>query len=179
MSRAPIRVPLKKVEHQGSESQNACGGDDNGGPSVPPSQTTLTSGNRPETLTHTPPGPRSTAWHGTQRARQPANPAQATGQRTRARTPHHHAGTAPQGSHREHGNAKKRIKNGEALPQTGVYIRSTQVRPKGKPKGTAMYKMTGCACNAGSRAGQACRTNVQTVSQQESRRGQDQKPGST
>ena len=31
---------------------------------------------------------------------------------------------------------------------------SAQARPKGKLKGTAVYKMTGCACNAGSRAGQ-------------------------
>ena len=41
-----------------------------------------------------------------------------------------------------------------ALRPTGMYIRSAQARPKTKPKGTAMYKMTGCACNAGSRAGQ-------------------------
>ena len=33
-------------------------------------------------------------------------------------------------------------------------IRSAQARPKGKPKGGTIYKMTGCAGNAGSRAGQ-------------------------
>ena len=41
-----------------------------------------------------------------------------------------------------------------ALPTTGVYIRLAQERPKEKPKGTAMYKITCRACNAGSRAGQ-------------------------
>ena len=119
---------------------------------VPPSQATLASGNRTEAPTHTQPSPRSTARHGTQRVRHPLGRAKAPGQQAQARTPHHRAGTAPRGSHREHGDARKRIEG--AFPPTGVSIRSAQARLKGKPKGTAMYKMTGCACNAASRAGQ-------------------------
>ena len=119
---------------------------------VPPSQATLASGSRSEGPTHTPPEPQSTARHGTQRPRHPADRAKATGQRAQARPPHHHAGTAPRGSHREHGDAPNRTEG--ASSPTGVYIRSAQARLKEKSKGTAMYTMTGCACNAASRAGQ-------------------------
>ena len=117
---------------------------------VPRSQAILASGNRTEAPTHTPPEPRSTARHGTRRARHPADRAKATGQRARTRTPHHQAGTAPQGSHGEHEGAPERTEG--ALPPTGVYIRSVQAKLKGKPKGTAMYKVMGCASNAASRA---------------------------
>ena len=119
---------------------------------VPLSQTTLTSGNRTEAPTPTPRESQSTARHGTQRARHPADQAKGTGQRTRAQTPHHHAGTASRGSHREHGDGPKRTEG--ALPPTGVYIRSAQEKLKRQPTGTAMYKMTGRAYNAGSREGQ-------------------------
>ena len=86
---------------------------------VSPSQTTLTSGNRPATPTHTPSEPRSTARHGPQRARLPANQAKAPGKRTRAGKPHHHAGTAPRGSHREQEDALKRIANRRGLATDG------------------------------------------------------------
>ena len=119
---------------------------------VPPSEATLASRNRSEAPTHAPPELRSKARHRTQRARHPADRAKATGQRAQARIPHHRAGTAPRASHREDGDAPKRTEG--ALPPRGVCIRSAQARLKEKPQGTAMYKMTGCACNAAYRAGQ-------------------------
>ena len=116
---------------------------------VSPSQAILASGNRTKAPTHTPPEPQSTAQYRTQPARHPAGRGKATGQQ--ARTSHQQACTAPRGSHGEHGGAPKRTQG--ALPLTGLYIRSAQAKLEGKPKGTAMYKVMGCACSAASRAG--------------------------
>ena len=144
---------LRDVENQGTGSQNTCGSDDDREPrEPPPSQATLASGNRTEAPTHTPPEPRGTARHGTQRARHPADRAKATGRPAQAPTPHHRACTTPRGSHGEHGGAPKRTEG--ALPPTGVYIRSAQAKQKEQLQGTAMHKMMGCACNAASRVRQ-------------------------
>ena len=144
---------LREVKHQGTGSQNTCGSHDDKEPrEPPPRQANLASGNPTEVPTHKPPEPRGTARHGTQRARQPAERAKATARRAQARVPHHRAGTAPRSSDGEHRGAAMRIEG--ALPPTGVYIRSAQGKLKGQLKGTAMYKMMGCACNAASRAGQ-------------------------
>ena len=140
---------------------------------VPPCQATLDSSNCTQAPTHTPPEPRGTARHSTQRARHRADRPKATGRRAQARTPHHGAGTAARGPHGEHGHAAKRTEG--ALQPTGVYIRSAEVKLEGKPKGTAMYKIMGCACNAATRAEQGMlyrmsknflsgRTNCQNLS---------------
>ena len=119
MTPAPMRVASKKVEHQGTAcpktlvAATTAGGPDNRHATlkagVSPSETTLTFGKCPETPTHRPPEPRSAARHGTQRDWHPAKGAKATGQRTRAETPHNQAGTAPRRSHSEHGDAPKTI----------------------------------------------------------------------
>ena len=144
---------LRDIEHQGTGSQYNCGSDDDREPrEPPPNQAPRASRNRTEAPTHTPPELRGTAQHRTRRARHPADLAKATGRRAQAQTQRHQAGTAPRGSHGEHGGALRRIEG--ALPLTGVYIRSAHAKLKGQPKGTAMYKMMSCACNAASRAGQ-------------------------
>ena len=158
-----MRVASEKVEHQGLEHRTLVAATTAGGlenrhatlkAGVPPSKTTLTSGNRPEKLTHTPQEPQSTARLGTKQARHSTNRIKATGQRTRARTPHHHAGTTARGSHREQGDAPKRIANRRGFATDGgVHTISTSETERKAP-GIVMYKMTGCACNVGSRAGQ-------------------------
>ena len=123
---------LRDIEHQGTGSQNTCGSDDDTEPrEMPPSQATLTSGNRTEAPTHTPLEPQGIAEHSTRRARHPPDRAKVTGKRTQAPTPAHRAGTPPPGSHGEHGGAPRRTEGD--LPPTGVYIHYAQARLKGKP----------------------------------------------
>ena len=128
MTPAPMRVASEDVEQQGTISQHACGGDDDGWPREAPRHAEGLRATKPrhpdlrqarrDTDAHT----TGAAKRGTARntaSRHPANRAKATGKRTQAGTPHHDTGTAPRGSHREHRDAPKRMANQRGFANNG------------------------------------------------------------